>query len=187
MPINTVKCPHCGARVNHIVKADDAVKGDFSQTLDCPRCKKQFVVNSTSLSMRTIEGVKELAAFSERMSQSETEFEKAFGDDKGDSVEEALNKADAVFKTAKRALDEISLDQAAETIDAEELLQQYSVPDVKQFAMGKAQQAARKAQDRYGFSDAVVDRAVELADQGYDKAAQKLSEKYGDKVRSALG
>ncbi len=185
MPINTVKCPFCGARVNHTVKVAEAMDADFMKAIGCPRCKKQFSVNTTSLSSRTLEGVNELAAFDKQMSVSESEFEKAFGDDKGDSVERALDKADEVFGAAKRALDEISLEKAAQTIDADELLQQYSVPDVKQFAMGKTQQAVRKVQQRYGISDALADEAARMAELGYDAAARKAAEHLDNAVEKA--
>lgn len=182
MPINTAKCPHCGARVNHIVKSNASLSGNEQYEVDCPRCKQPFTVAGSELSERTREDVRELNAFEQLMNESESNFVKALADDEGDSVEKALERADEVFNGARRALDDISLDAASEVIDADQLLETYSIPDVKSFAMNRADRFARKAQDRFDLSDEVTSAISGLAEAAYDQASDSAAEKVAAKV-----
>lgn len=179
MPINTVRCPKCGARVNHTVKPDAVLNGNESFELKCPRCKSDFSILGSNVSDRTRENVKELHDFENLMGSMDAEFEKAFMDESGDSVETALAAAEKVFGAAKRALDEISLDTASDTIDADQLLETYSIPDVKSMAMKRAEDAAHKVQQRYDLSDEAVQDITRMADRAYDRASEKLSAKVG--------
>jgi hypothetical protein len=97
----------------------------------CPRCKQPFALYSNDLSERTLDDMKELQDFNKRMGENEDDFPELLAGKEGDSVEDALERADETFKTARKALDEIALESTAESIDAEQLLQRYFVPDVK--------------------------------------------------------
>ena len=182
MPINTVFCPHCKARVNHIVSVSPRREMQFAESLVCPRCKKGFEVNKRSISSRTIEATKELKEFTENMDRMSSEYERFVADvGKKDTVEEALGKADAVFNEARNALDEISLDAIEESIDADKLLELYSVPDVKQFTLGKTRKAVDRVQERYNVPTEVSDAAMTAAEAVFDAAMSRLQ---GDRQAS---
>ena len=175
MPINTVYCPHCRARVNHIVSLSPKREMRYANKLTCPRCKKEFEIQQGFISERTVEAAQELKEFTESMDSMSSEFEKFVANvGEKDTVEEALDKADAVFRDARNALDEIALDVVDETINADKLLEMYSVPDVKQFTLGKAQRAVDRAQERYGIPDELSDAAMTAAEAVYDAAASRL-------------
>ena len=184
MPINTIKCPHCGARVNHTVKLSRELEPVCNDVLKCPRCKEEFHVQREDIAPRTLSDTKELAEFTEKMEKTDSDFERFVADvGKEDTVEEALSKADEVFAAARGALDEISLENTANTIDAEELLTTFSVPDVKQFAMNKANNYAQqklddvtqRAQERFDLSDETAEAARNLLEEGFDDVYQKIA------------
>lgn len=186
MPINTIKCPHCGARVNHTVKLSKELKPVCNDVLKCPRCKEEFHVQQEDIAPRTLSDTRELAEFTEKMEKTDSDFERFVADvGKEDTVEEALNKADEVFAAARGALDEISLENTANTIDAEELLTTFSVPDVKQFAMNKANDYAQqklndvtqRAQERFDLSDETAEAARNLVEEGFDDVYQKFAKR----------
>lgn len=185
MPINTVACPHCGARVNHIVPAGTVLNGDESFSVACPRCKQDFLVWGSDVSERTREDIRELVEFERFINETDNEFDKAVADDSGNSVEAALEKADEVFGAAKRALDDISLDAASKVIDADQLLETYSIPDVKNMAMDRAKdavmsranQATQRAQERFNLSDETTRALNGMAERTYDRASDKAAEK----------
>ncbi len=186
MPINTIKCPHCGARVNHTIRAGSSFLQGASVSIGCPRCKQQFEVSKSDLSVRTKEELEELEDFEKLMNGVDDSFAKAVVDEGGDSVEIALDRATKVFAEARGALDEISIEDTGKAIDADELLTTFSVPDVKQFAMGKAQQAVSNVQEKYDLSDEttevvsnIVDNAV---DSAYDRVRAKVSAKVAEKT-----
>ena len=130
MPINTMKCPQCGARVNHVMRVDGTSgksTGVGVTDIMCPRCKKPFSVQEGQLSQRTLDDMRELRQFNELMSDSDEDFKELLETGDCDSVEVALERADEVFDAARRALDDITLEQTANVIDADQLLQQYAV------------------------------------------------------------
>lgn len=186
MPINTMKCPHCGARVNHTVRAGTSFAQGSTVSIACPRCKQSFDVSKGDLSPRTQEELDELVKFEELMNGVDDSFAKAVVDEEGDSVEIALDRATRVFAEARGALDEISIEDTGKAIDADELLTTFSVPDVKQFAMGKAQQAVASAQEKYDLSDKtteVVGNFVDsVVDSAYDRVSAKVSAKVAEKT-----
>lgn len=181
MPINTYICPNCGARVNHTVRqlAEPQIKYDGEtgerieidspgQLVICPRCKTEHGVVRADISERTVADIGALDAFDSVMSDDEN-VRAILEDDGGDAVEAALNKADAVFGNAKRALDDIQLESVSNTIDADELLNKYQIPDVKNFAFTKAREKVVAKGVAKGYSEENVGMA-------YDAAANLLQE-----------
>ena len=182
MPINTMKCPSCGARVNHVLRAGDfssESKGQQATQILCPRCKKTFSVSEEEVSQRAKDDMRELQDFNQLMGDSEEDFKGLIEKDGIDSVEKALERADEVFAAARGALDDISLEQTSDSIDADQLLRQYAVPEVKDFALNQAERLAQRMQDRYGLSDRARDGAQTLAGQAIDWAEGKINEKLG--------
>lgn len=176
MPINTCICPNCGARINQTVKRDDfdikngapSSEEELGVVIVCPRCKVQCRVASYDLSQRTITDIQALEQFDQVMSDDEN-VRYVLEDDGGDAVEAALSKADKVFDNAKRALDDIHLEDVSDTIDADVLLGKYRIPDVKSFAFTKARNKVVEAGVERGYSEESVGAA-------YDAAANLLQE-----------
>ena len=138
MPINTVRCPSCGARVNHVLRTKDIPEREPDAKVaevSCPRCKGAFPVTMASLSERVREDVRDLRDFDRRMGSSEDDFKELFSSSAEDTVESALKLADEAFARARRSLDEIELESAVHAIDAERLLAQYWVPDVERMSL----------------------------------------------------
>ena len=190
MPITTLKCPHCAARVNYVLHVEDLAEedgGDALKTIACPRCKELFPLRMDEIDSRAREDMRELREFSQRMGADEGGFQELL-DSGGDTVEEALGKADETFGMARRALDDITLDQPSETIDAEQLLRNYFVPDVKDLAKGKTQRAAQIATERYKVpepvaqkvADKVVAKTEHTIDHAADAASDKASQVFDD-------
>lgn len=186
MPINTYICPNCGARINHTMRylsddlfaneeyrGEDVTDEDNPQTslpveehvvaeVYCPRCKQRQSLYADDISQRTLADMNALDEFDMVMAD-DSSVRDVLEDDGGDAVEAALDKADAVFENARRALDDIRLEDVSSTIDADKLLQRYQIPDVKNFAINKIHDKAAVKAEAHGIPRQDFDEAYNTA------------------------
>lgn len=182
MPINTILCPYCKARVNYSVSSLNQV---ISQDLEderivCPRCKLEFGITKDAISSRVLSDLQDLDSFERMMSSTSEKFEEVFKDD-SDTVEHSLEKADQVFQAAKDALDEISLEKTDQVIDADELLKQYAIPDVVISTLkGKTQQIVSEHVSAK-YQDSANELMHDLVDSAYDYVDEYVGSRFKPK------
>ena len=192
MPIMTVRCPNCGARVNRTLRASEVPDAKSSAPvaeLACPRCKGPFSVEASALTERVREDARELRDFEHKMGSSEDDYRELLRGTKEDAVEAALQLADQAFVRARKSLDEIKLERPAHAIDAEQLLEQYWVPDVERMSLVEDRKPKRQRKPVSPVAAAaagvVAAAAVKHASSVEQKKAQDVKRDAQDTVASA--